>query len=103
MSSYSGRLQVNEEWLDVTISIDEVKVGFRAYGEDLGVYRREEVEIGFDGGEHFALTVDDETLLFSPDARSAFGAAIVQIPDRGSRGGRHAASRRIWRQRQAWS
>lgn len=98
MTAYSGRLWVNREWLDVAISVDDVQVRFEAYGKDLGAYSRDDVNIRFDGEQHFALTVEDETLLFLPEARSAFAAAIVQLPDRAARGGRHAAPRRVWRQ-----
>lgn len=103
MTAYAGRLWVNREWLEVAISVDDAEVRFEAYGRDLGSYSRDDVDIRFDGESQFSLRVDDETLVFLPDARSAFAAAIVQIPGRAARGGRHAASRRVLRQRQAWS
>jgi endonuclease YncB( thermonuclease family) len=77
MSAHDGWLWVNDEWIEVTISIDDDRVTFDVQGTHLGSWIRSEVSFSDRGEGRFLVSVDGEDLPFTPHSPLPFAAALL--------------------------
>ncbi len=98
MSSHSGWLWVNDEWLEVALQLDDDSVSLETPEAQLGSWPRSEVDFGEGVDGLYPMQIEGESLPFKPHAPLPFAAAVIQSSRPATIGpGYMIAARRWWK------